>query len=143
MNHWLFVGLVVLHIFVCILLVLLILVQNDKGGGLAGAFGGMGGGAAFTGSSAATFLTKLTHWLAVAAFGILIGLNVLSTKGIESGRRESELKSAKRGLSSVLPSAPANGSQGGPAGAIPGLGTAPGSESAPSGETGAPASKGQ
>lgn len=128
MNHWLFVALVVLHIFVCILLVLLILVQNDKGGGLAGAFGGMGGGAAFTGSSAATFLTKLTQGVAFASFLLLLGLNYMSTKGIESGRRESELKSARHGLSSVLPqgAAPSNGApQQGPASSIPGLGTAP------------------
>jgi preprotein translocase subunit SecG len=127
MNHWLFVALVVLHIFVCILLVLLILVQNDKGGGLAGAFGGMGGGAAFTGSSAATFLTKLTQGVALVSFILLLGLNYMSTKGIESGRRESELKSARHGLSSVLPpgKAPVNGASEGPANAIPGLGAPP------------------
>lgn len=142
MNHWLFVALVVLHIFVCILLVLLILIQNDKGGGLAGAFGGMGGGAAFTGSSAATFLTKLTQGVAFASFLLLLGLNYMSTKGIESGRRESELKSARHGLSSVLPqgAAPSNGATQGPANSIPGLGTAPsGAEAAPAQEP----SKGQ
>jgi preprotein translocase subunit SecG len=130
MNHWLFVALVVLHIFVCILLVLLILIQNDKGGGLAGAFGGMGGGAAFTGSSAATFLTKLTQGVALASFILLLGLNYMSTKGIETGRRESELKSARHGLSSVLPAgkAPSTGASEGPANAIPGLGTAPAGE---------------
>ena len=135
MNHWLFVALVVLHIFVCILLVLLILVQNDKGGGLAGAFGGMGGGAAFTGSSAATFLTKLTQGVAFVSFLLLLGLNYMSTKGIESGRRDSELKGARHGLSAVLPpsAAPLNGSAAGGSGApnsIPGLGTAPAGEPA-------------
>ncbi|MDB5104651.1 MAG: preprotein translocase, SecG subunit [Fibrobacteres bacterium] len=135
MNHWLFVALVVLHIFVCVLLVLLILVQNDKGGGLAGAFGGMGGGAAFTGSSAATFLTKLTQGVALVSFILLLGLNYLSTKGIESGRRESELKSARHGLSSVLPpgQAPVNGASEGPVNAIPGLGNSP-AGTAPSNE---------
>ena len=139
MNHWLFVGLVVLHIFVCLILVLLILIQNDKGGGLAGAFGGMGGSAAFSGSSASTFITTLTRWVAAVSFAILIGLNIMSTKGIETGRRESELKGARKGLSSVLPSSsmPAGVGAGegqGPATAIPGLGTTP---SAP--ETPAPA----
>jgi preprotein translocase subunit SecG len=147
MNHWIFVALVVLHIFVCVLLVLLILIQNDKGGGLAGAFGGMGGGAAFSGSSAATFLTKLTQGAAFASFILLLGLNYLSTKGIDKGQRESELKSARHGLSSVLPtSAPAT------SGGIPGLGSAPaattpdaaapsaneGSESMPSAPASAP-----
>lgn len=133
MNHWLFILAVILHVFTCILLILLILIQNDKGGGLAGAFGGMGGGAAFTGSSAATFITKLTQGTAIFSFALLIGLNILSTQGIESGHRESELKSAKHGLSSVLP--PASSSVGGgqaPA-AIPGLGKVPGGSTAPEG----------
>lgn len=139
MNHWAFVALVVLHIFVCLLLILLILVQNDKGGGLAGAFGGMGGNAAFSGSSASTFLTTLTRWVAGASFVVLILLNIMSTKGIESGRRESELKGGHRGLSSVLPStglpsgAPA-GEGGAPVNAIPGLGTTPEKTPAPAGE---------
>jgi preprotein translocase subunit SecG len=131
MNHWIFVALVVLHIFVCVLLVLLILIQNDKGGGLAGAFGGMGGGAAFTGSSAATFLTKLTQGAALVSFVLLLALNYMSTRGIDSGRRESELKSARKGLSSVLP-ASRPGSFGGAASqgpaAIPGLGTVSGNQ---------------
>jgi preprotein translocase subunit SecG len=126
MNHWLFVALVVLHIFVCVLLVLLILIQNDKGGGLAGAFGGMGGSAAFTGSSTATFLTKLTQGVALTSFVLLLALNYMSTKGIESGRRESELKSARKGLSSVIPGQlPANGDSEGAHKAIPGLGNTP------------------
>ncbi len=130
MNQFYFIGLVILHVFVCLLLIGLILIQNDKGGGLAGAFGGMGGGAAFTGSSAATFITKLTQGAAIASFAILIGLNFLSTKGIESGHRDSELKGAHHGLSAVIPtSSPINagGSQ-----AIPGLGNgAPGNSSTP------------
>ncbi len=127
MNHWAFVALIVLHVFVCLLLVLLVLVQNDKGGGLAGAFGGMGGSAAFSGSSASTFLTTLTRYVALASFIILLGLNYMSTRGIESGRRESELKGSHRGLSSILP--PGAGATGGngqaPVNAIPGLGTGP------------------
>src|SRR5690606_40160336 len=128
MNHWSFIAVIVLHVFVCALLVLLILVQNDKGGGLAGAFGGMGGGAAFSGSSAATFLTKLTQGVALVSLVILLALNWMSTQGIQSGQRESELKGARRGLSSVLPSGqmPVNGGAEGSGGtSIPGLGDAP------------------
>ena len=139
MNHWAFVALIVLHVFVCLLLILLVLVQNDKGGGLAGAFGGMGGSAAFSGSSASTFLTTLTRYMALASFLILLGLNYMSTRGIETGRRDSELKGAHRGLSSVIPSGslPGAGGNGAPANAIPGLGTAPekASEKAPAGSS--------
>jgi len=55
------------HILVCVGLVVVVLLQSGKGGGLAGAFGGAGGvGAVFGGQAAATFLTKATRYLAIA-----------------------------------------------------------------------------
>jgi preprotein translocase subunit SecG len=98
------------------------LVQNDKGGGLAGAFGGMGGGAAFTGSSTVTILTKVTQWLGAVAFVVLLLLNYQGMKSNRVAQNESELKDARKGLSTALP--PASGAP-----AIPGLGG--GDESAP------------
>src|SRR5690606_23389687 len=90
--------LLVLHIVICLFLILLVTVQNDKGGGLAGAFGGMGSSGAFTGSSAVTILTKITQWTAVVSFVVLIGLNALGSRSQGAGLGESELK----GASSVL-----------------------------------------
>jgi preprotein translocase subunit SecG len=56
-----------LHILVCLGLIVVVLLQSGKGGGLAGAFGGAGGvGAVFGGQAAATFLTKATRYLAIA-----------------------------------------------------------------------------
>ncbi|MCK4512836.1 preprotein translocase subunit SecG [bacterium] len=58
--------LLALHILVCLGLVVTVLLQSGKGGGLAGAFGGGGGvGAVFGGQTAASFLTKATRYLAV------------------------------------------------------------------------------
>ena len=55
-----------LHIVVSLGLVVVVLLQSGKGGGLAGAFGGSGGaGAVFGGQTAASFLTKATRYLAV------------------------------------------------------------------------------
>ena len=55
------------HIIVCLGLIIVVLLQSGKGGGLAGAFGGAGGvGAVFGGQAAATFLTKATRYLAIA-----------------------------------------------------------------------------
>ncbi len=55
-----------IHIIVCLGLVVTVLLQSGKGGGLAGAFGGGGGaGAVFGGQTAATFLTRATRYLAV------------------------------------------------------------------------------
>ena len=50
-------------------LIVLILIQRGKGGGLAGAFGGMGGQSAF-GTKAGDLFTKIT--IGVAAFWILL-----------------------------------------------------------------------
>ena len=55
-----------IHIMVSMLLVLVVLMQSSKGGGLAGAFGGGGGmSAAFGGRGAGTFLSRVTTILAV------------------------------------------------------------------------------
>ena len=50
-------------------LILLVLIQQGRGGGLAGAFGGMGGQSAF-GTKAGDTFTKIT--IVVAAFWILL-----------------------------------------------------------------------
>jgi preprotein translocase subunit SecG len=50
-------------------LIVLILIQRGKGGGLAGAFGGMGGQSAF-GTKAGDMFTKIT--IGVAAFWIIL-----------------------------------------------------------------------
>ncbi len=55
-----------LHILISLSLVIVVLLQSGKGGGLAGAFGGAGGvGAVFGGQTAASFLTKATRYLAI------------------------------------------------------------------------------
>ncbi len=128
-----FTLLLILHVLLCLFIILLVVVQNDKGGGLAGAFGGMGGGAAFTGSSAVTILTKITQWTGALAFAVLIILNAMSLKAHRSAQSQSELKSARRGLSAVLPPTPMGasaipglrGGQASPSAPIPGLGQGP------------------
>lgn len=119
----LFTLLIILHVVLCLFLILLVLVQNDKGGGLAGAFGGMGGGAAFTGSSAVTILTRVTQWVAAIVFVVLLALNAMSLSANRAAMGESELKGARRGLSAVLPaSAPLPTAPAGAPAQVPGLG---------------------
>lgn len=75
--------LVTIHIFVSLTLVITILMQSSKGGGLAGAFGGAGTSAVFGGRGAASFLQKMTVGL-VAAFmvvAIMIGFMSNPDKG--------------------------------------------------------------
>src|SRR6188508_2338072 len=52
--------LLILHVIVCLFLMLTVLLQSGKGGGMGGAFGGSNSGTVFGGSGASTFLRKLT-----------------------------------------------------------------------------------
>ena len=49
-----------LYVFVCLVLVLVILLQQGKGGDIANAFGGGGSQAAFGARAGATLLSRLT-----------------------------------------------------------------------------------
>jgi preprotein translocase subunit SecG len=50
----------VLHIIVCLFLMLTVLLQSGKGGGMGGAFGGGNAATVFGGSGASSFLKRLT-----------------------------------------------------------------------------------
>jgi preprotein translocase subunit SecG len=50
----------VIHVIVCLFLILVVLLQAGKGGGMGVAFGAGGGGSVFGGSGAGNFLTRLT-----------------------------------------------------------------------------------
>ena len=50
----------VLHVIVCLFLMLTVLLQSGKGGGMGAAFGGGNAATVFGGSGASTFLRKLT-----------------------------------------------------------------------------------
>ena len=69
-------ALLTLHMFVGIFLIGLILLQRGRGGGLAGAFGGMGGQSAF-GTKAGDIFTRITIvvaviWILLACICILV-----------------------------------------------------------------------
>lgn len=52
--------LTVLHVITCLFLMLTVLLQSGKGGGMGGAFGGSNAGTVFGGSGGSSFLRKLT-----------------------------------------------------------------------------------
>ncbi len=73
--------LIFVHIIVCVFLVISILLQSSKGGGLAGMFGGGGGiGSVFGARGAATFLSKLTMWLSIAFAVTTISIALISSR---------------------------------------------------------------
>ena len=75
----LFSVLIVIHVFLCLFLSLLVLVQNDKMGGLAG-LGGMTSQSAFSTAGAATFIQKLTRVVAVIFFIVVFALGLITAK---------------------------------------------------------------
>lgn len=61
--------LTLVHVFICVLLVLVVLLQSGKGGGLASSVaGGLSSASFLGGRTASNFLTKLTTVLATAFF---------------------------------------------------------------------------
>lgn len=68
-------------IAVSVILIFIILIQRGRGGGLAGAFGGMGGQSAF-GTKAGDVFTKITMVIAaLLIFLSLLASSVLTSKG--------------------------------------------------------------
>ena len=78
---------VVVHVLVSVSLIVIILMQSSKGGGLAGAFGGSDMGSVFGAHSTATFLTKLTTALAIIFALSCIVQGILAPRRVGSVRR--------------------------------------------------------
>lgn len=68
-----------IHIIVSLFLIMVILMQQSKGGGLSSVFGG-GGGSIFGGRGAAPFLTKTTIVLGAIFVLTSVTLTIMSAK---------------------------------------------------------------
>ncbi len=80
---------VILHVFVSIVLILVVLVQQVKGADLAGAFGGGGSQTAFGARGATTLLHKLTTGFFIAFVVTSMTLALLQARpksSVMSGR---------------------------------------------------------
>jgi preprotein translocase subunit SecG len=66
-----------LFIFICLFLVLLVLIQKGRGGGLSSAFGGAGGSTAF-GSKTGDVLTWTTSVVFLIFLILAVSLNLLA-----------------------------------------------------------------
>lgn len=71
--------LTVVHIFVCVLLMLVVLIQPGKSGGLGAAMGGAGAQQLFGGRGAGNFLSRATWISAVVFFVTSISLAYIAT----------------------------------------------------------------
>ena len=71
----------VIHVFVCLFLIIVVLLQSGQGGDIAAAFGGgMGSQTAFGPRGAATVLTRATTWCAIIFMVTSITLSVMATR---------------------------------------------------------------
>ena len=77
----LYYSLVGLYVIVCFLLIVVILLQQGKGGDIANAFGGGSSQAVFGARAGATLLTKLTTGLAAAFVVLSLTLAVWGQRG--------------------------------------------------------------
>src|SRR5215831_13955413 len=70
----------IVHVFVCLFLIIVVLLQSGKSGDIAAAFGGQGSQTAFGPRGAATALSKATTWSAVIFMVTSIALSVFATR---------------------------------------------------------------
>lgn len=72
--------LITLHVISCLVLIMVILLQAGKGGGISETFGGGGGLQQMLGTKASSFLTKATAASAVLFLATSLTLAIMSTK---------------------------------------------------------------
>jgi len=116
-----------IHIFACVALVVSILLQSGKGGGLAGAFGAGSSQTLFGGRGAATFLTRASTALAVVFFLTSLTLGLTHSRQSATAGRSLMQEEARRRAEQQQQG---TSGQGAPGTATPGStapGTAPGS----------------
>ena len=106
---YLYIGLLILHVFVSVSLIVSVLLQSSKGGGLAGTFGGSGmTGGVFGGRGAAPFLAKATTAFAIMFMVTSVTLNFVrpgrvSKSVIERALRESGAGGSSSAVTSEMP----------------------------------------
>jgi len=71
----------IVYVFVCLFLILVVLLQSGKGGGLGSALGGGASQQIFGGAGAGNLLTRLTSGFAFAFMALSVWLAFLSSSG--------------------------------------------------------------
>jgi len=105
------IFLTIIHVFVCLVLILVVLLQSGKSADLAGAFGGAGSQTAFGARGTATFLSKLTTGAAVVFMITSMTLSIYRTRGTGSSIMEKAKVPASKtkAQSQTKPAAPTPG----------------------------------
>ena len=97
------------YVFVCLVLLLVILLQQGKGGDIASAFGGGSSQSAFGARGGATLLSRATTVFAVLFMLTALGLAIMGQRGpgsIVSGAGPPPASSAPKAPLSLPPASP-------------------------------------
>src|SRR5262245_45919227 len=94
----------IVHVFVCLFLIIVVLLQSGKSGDIAAAFGGQGSQTAFGPRGAATALSKATTWSAIIFMVTSIVLSVMASR---SGGAGSVFSGVKPSTTKSKPATPA------------------------------------
>ncbi|RAU83266.1 preprotein translocase subunit SecG [Pontibacter arcticus] len=100
-----YIALISIIIFVCVLLILVVLSQNPKGGGLSSQFGGGGASQLMGVKRTGDLLEKLTWGFAIGLVVLTLGTHmIVDTSGSDNVNRSVNEERARQ---SALPAAPA------------------------------------
>ena len=100
-----------LYVLICLVLLLVVLLQQGKGGDIASAFGGSGSQAAFGVRAGATLLTRVTTVAAVLFMLGAIGLGIVWQRGPSSVVSGVKLPASQGAPAKPVPAVPAPASQ--------------------------------
>ena len=78
----------IFYVLIAIAMIALILMQRGAGAQAGSGFGGGASGTVFGARGASNFLSKTTKWLAVAFFGITLGMAWLHMQGARSANEQ-------------------------------------------------------
>jgi preprotein translocase subunit SecG len=92
-----FTALIIVEVLISILLIIAVLMQASKGGGLAGTFGGGQVGSMFGVRRTADFLSNFTWILAASFVLIALAVNIFFLPRTSSGDAESVLQRSSQG----------------------------------------------
>lgn len=122
MLQLLHTPIIILHAIVCIVLMLVVLIQPGKSGGLGAALGGAGAQQIFGGRGAGNFLSRTT-WIAATVFFVTsITLAYISTSTGDSLQNVARRKAAAAEASGVPLPSPMAPSSAAPSSAAPSAG---------------------
>lgn len=100
-----YIAVISIIVFVCVLLILIVLAQNPKGGGLSSQFGGGGASQLMGVKRTGDLLEKLTWGFAIALVVLTLGTQLIRSSATDGNATRSIIE--ERALQSPLPAAPA------------------------------------